>query len=294
MRISQSALDKCEPLFAEFIDVMGEIGKYHARSFQDRHDSRDLHSETLRVLVSYELDRSQAAYCLIVNGLVWDAEIIVRALYETVAKILLIATADTKDREDILTEYWEVLPAIYDRKGAQKAQAAENLARRFGSPAEARVFAHLRNPEIYKIDPTGNKRLRREIEQRWSFSGIVDSMRKKKPSEGGLDGIEALSHIYGMSSHLAHASPKALDMMHDRVTRGKDLQALEVAHICRMLSDMTSLACFGAYLCERSWTGVTGMPGLLAVQFKRMHDCTQPYQTDFDRSQDDFYAQWTA
>ena len=292
MRISQAALDKSEPLFTQFIDCMWAIRRYQAQAFQERYASRDLHSETLRVLTNYGLDRSQAAYCLIVNGLVWDAEIIIRTLYEVFAKTVLLATANENVRDKLLEEYWEVLPAMYDRRGALKAEAAESLAKRFGIDGESRIFALLRDRRLYQVDPIGNRRVRKEVDQRWSFSGIVDALRKGRLASVPLDGVDALAHIYGVSSHLAHASPKAFDLMEDRVTRGDDLLHLEIGHICRMLSDIVSLSSFSIHLSERSWTGSKKMPEALATAFQAMSACTKPFQSEFDQSQDDFYRQW--
>jgi hypothetical protein len=117
---------------------------------------KNLHSETLRLLNHYQQDRTQAAYCLTVNGLVWDAEVIIRVAYETFAKVAFLATASEEQRDELLHEYWELLGAVYDRQGALKAEASERLLNRFGSQGDSRVIAALRDGRVYRTDPLGN------------------------------------------------------------------------------------------------------------------------------------------
>jgi hypothetical protein len=157
MRISQEALESSEPLFSCFIDSMCAIRSYHADAFNRKFPDRDLFSETLRVLNAYAQDRSQAAYCLIVNGLVWDAEIVIRTIYEVFAKIALLSTAQEAEREQLLEEYWSILAAVYDRAAALKSQPAERLAAKFGTEGDVRTFSMLRDARFYKVDPIFNK-----------------------------------------------------------------------------------------------------------------------------------------
>jgi hypothetical protein len=292
LRISQAALDECEGLFALHVETMKELVAYKGELFHEVADERDLCWQTLSFLTAYQFDRSQAAYCLFVNGLVWDAEIVIRAVYETMAKIGFLGASVPEVRNRLLDEFWNVLPAIYDRQGAQKASPAEKLSTRFGGRDDARVFEHLRNPEIFDVEPKLNRKARKEVEQRWSFSAMIASLSKNTGDHRRLPGIDGLIHIYGMASHLAHASPKAIDLMMDRASRGDDLHCLEVSHVCRMMSDLVSLGCFSLQVCEFALTGNWKMSDKLVLQFERMHQEIKPFSRRFARSQDDFYAQY--
>jgi hypothetical protein len=287
MIISTDALSECEPLYVQFTVSMALIREQHWKTFNSVADQKTLTTETLRVLSSYSLDRSRGAYCLLVNGLVWDAEIVLRSVYECFAKIMLIAHHKGEPAQAIVQEFWNDLSAIYDRKGAERSYPAENLAGQ--EDDDARVFRALRDEALFSLDPVGIKPTRKQVEQRWSFSGIIDALTRK----GGIGevlGLDALGHAYSMSSHLAHASPKAFDLMEDRSLRGEDLQALEVSHVCRILSDMVSLNCFGIYYAERAWKTMERMPRRLDEAFRLLHDATKPYKERFARSQVAFYA----
>jgi hypothetical protein len=292
VRATVDGLSKVTGVLSTFTDCMGDLND-HARNVFDsiQPQDRTLCSETLRVLIRYQFDRCLGAYCLIVNGLVWDGEVVLRVAYEAAAKVLFIAAHSDEAREKLVSEYWEELGSIYDRKGADKARLAERFSRRFDAD-DARIFRHLQNPEIFNLAGSGNKKRRNEVEQRWSFSEIAKELARSSDSHVRVDGFEAMTHIYGMASNLAHASSRALDLMEDRATRADDLHHLEASHICRMLSDMVSLGCFSLAFAARVTTGRLTMSGNLDQIFQNIHQATLQIQEDFDRSQDNYYAKW--
>ena len=157
---------------------------------------------------------------------------------------------------------------------------------------DIRVFRHLRNPAIFKTEAVGNKRFRDEVERRWSFSDIVRELIASSPRHVTVPALDSLTHMYGMASHLAHASPKALDLMEDRVTRQEDLLALEAGHICRILSDIVTMTCFSIRFSERVATGAENLADHLNGRVLMMLEATASIQQEFARSQDEFYAKY--
>ena len=268
---------------------MEELNEFRRALYgSEQHRELTLGKETVRLLNQYQFDRSLGAYCLIINGLVWDAEIIVRSVYETCAKVLFLTTSTDEAREQLAAEFWTDLGAIYDRKGSEKAGLAERLARQFNEN-DARIFRGLQNPRLFKTEAIENKRRRNEIEQKWSFSEIIKRLSRTSDHHVRIEGLDALSHMYGVMSHLAHASPKALDLMEDRATRGTDLLALEANHIRRMLSDLTSLGSFSLRFSHAAETGQVSSTDQLADILKRMHEAGSDIRAEFDASQDEFY-----
>jgi len=246
--------------------------------------------ETLRVLTNYQFDRSTGVYCVLVNGLVWDAEIVLRSFYETVVKSLFLSTASTEIRPNLVKEFWEILSAIYDAKGAEKAKSAEKISRSQGKNDDARVFALLQDSSSFNIEGPGNRQYRKSVEQRWSFSKIVETLRKGSDGHDRIARIDALFHHYGMASHIAHASPKALDLLRDRATRGDDLVLLEIAHVGRILTDMIALTAFSLHRIQTSLLGTMPMAKILVGASESMGYLTEPFQEAFQRSQDELYA----
>lgn len=293
MRVSEESLTLCEPLFIGFLNQSEIETTFRLDLFSAVHVDRDLFSETLRVLSSYAADRCLGVYCLLRNGLVWDAEIVLRSFYETVAKSLFLSSAPKAARESLLNEFWEILPAVYDAKGARKAEIVEKLARRFGESGDVHVFSGLRDPESFTVEPIGNKKYRNELEQRWSFSNIISVLNNGAGGHSRIAHAEAMSHNYGMASHLAHASPVAFDLMQDRMLRGDDLGPLERGHIARMLSDMVMLTAFMLHEIQVSLLGDMPMAYALSSAFQDMAEVSQPFQEAFQRSQDNFYGRAT-
>jgi len=289
MRISHEALEACEPLLQGYLQQVGVVNDFGYDLFRAVESHNSLFSETLRIISQYQSDRCRGAYCLLVNGLAWDAEIIIRTFYEAVAKNLFLSSALPEIQENLLKEYWEILPAIYDIKGADRADVAERLARRQGHEDNARVFAYLQNPDVFTLERIGNRQFRKEIEQRWSFSGIVSALNKNTSGHVRIASIDTLLHGYGMASHLAHASPKAMELMEDRATRGDDLKILEIAHVGRMLSDMISLTVFSLHQAQIALIGMAPMAKVLQNAFNAMAKLTAPFQEQFNRSQDGLY-----
>lgn len=220
MQISETALATSKPLSIQFVECMRIISGYHSQMFT-QNPEETLYSETLRMLNDFQLDRIQAAYCLIANGLVWDAEVIIRVVYETFAKVVFLATAFAEQRQELLHEYWELLGAVYDRQAALKAAPYERLFYRSGSYGSSRVMAALRDKRFYKTDPLENKGFRKELEKRWSFSGILEALNSGRHGTISLSGIEVFARNYSMSSYVAHANSKALDLLEDRAITGK-------------------------------------------------------------------------
>jgi hypothetical protein len=292
LRISQAAIDECDQLFSVHANAMKELVRYHHELFR-RVSNKDRLWQTLSVLINYQFDRSQAAYCLFVNGFVWDAEIIIRAVYETMAKIVYIGSCKEDDKDRLIDEYWNVLPAIFDMKGAQKAEAAKKLASRYGTAEDIRVFELLQNPEVFDLKPSVDQKARKEVEHRWSFSQIIKTLSSDGGGRQRVPGIDALAHMYGMSSHLIHASPKAIDLMIDRATREDDLHCLEVSHVCRMMSDIVSVACFSLQFSQFALEGKLEMAEPIKAQFNLMNESVKPFRDRFARSQDEFYSKYS-
>lgn len=289
MRLSVEAIAQCQSHFDCLNECMGEVNLYARNMLQEPSESRTLRTETLRVLYNYQQDRGLGSYCLLVNGLIWDAEIVLRSVYEGFAKLLFVALAESDEADTLVAEFWNELGAIYDRKSAIKAGRAENFSKKFSSDSSP-IFKLLQDERLFQTKPIGNKRSRKEIEARWSFAGIVEAI--DSGAVGKFVGMGALLHQYGVASHLLHVSPKAFDLMEDRATREDDKILLEVGHACRVASDIVSLLSISAHLATRPDRGTRGFPPELKAPFEKMSAAIKADQKAFRASQDEFYRSW--
>lgn len=239
---------------------------------------------TCSCLGRYYADRGRAVLTLCVRGFDWDADIIVRTMYECAAKVFRIALAPAADREALVDEFWEWLPESSDRKIARKAALAEAVFPD-GHPSRD-VFALMKDARMQRTSRNLNKAQRRQLEGKWSFAEIVAELATNSV---GND-INALLHIYGMASHLAHADHVAMDLMFDRSIRpAEELLTLRIGHAARIASDISSLGYFCCRLSARLAGNELEMTSGAAEANERVFRIAQKHEAAFNKSQVLFY-----
>lgn len=269
-------------------DIRDEVQSLFSRYGSEPHPA----TQTLKNLFWYLSARSQAVSFLISYGYSWDAEIILRSFYETAAKILFICFAEEDEKPNLIDEFWNGLGPINDKRTARKATFAEKMFEKGG--VSFSVFAMLQDGRIFDLETEGSKSKRKRLEQKWSFSEIVEYLDQRGAAGKPLKGIKSMLHIYGLASHLIHADQAAMDLMHDRATRDlEERKILEGGHVSRIMSDQVSITWFCAKaLCEH-FHGHFDDPVKMQNAFDRTMQLTQPFQAAFDASQRDFYDQWS-
>jgi Family of unknown function (DUF5677) len=257
--------------------------------FSKSGDSADLIDNTLQRLCSYLSDRSQAVSYLVSSGYVWDAEIVLRSFYEANAKVWFICLSDPSDRNTLVEEFWVALSAAHNRKQATRAKTSAELFRNTNRPNDEAVLAALTSEDLFNFG-TDNKDRRRRLEQKWSFAEILKFLKANSPAVFETKYVEALSHGYGIASHLVHADEAALDLMLDRKLRPKDeLGILARAHVCRIFSDQVSLWVFTVMSLAYRFGEQKRVSVDLKKKFEHVHDLSRHFTEAFDASQLKFY-----
>lgn len=243
---------------------------------------------TLKQLFWYLSARNQAVSFLISWGYSWDAEIILRSFYETAAKILFVCFAEDKDKPELMDEFWNKLGSINDRRRARKAEFSAQMKET--DNVSTAVFEALKDERLFDLDAKGNKAERKRLEQKWSFSEIIESLDGRVVDGEPLVGMKSLLHIYGVCSHLAHADGAAMDLMADRALRPKDeLLHLEAGHVARILSDQVSLTWFCAEALRRHFKGEFSDTERFYDAFQKTAKLSELLQAAFNDSQRAFY-----
>jgi Family of unknown function (DUF5677) len=240
---------------------------------------------TMRMLFLYYCDRARAVIQLAEYGLSWDAEIVLRSAYETAAKLLFMVTADDAMRAALAAEYWTDLASAADKRTARKAGWAEAV---FAPDDQANrdVFRLLQHPTMIRTGIIAKEEARR-LEQKWSFSEIIDKLAVNIP---GLANARSLLHIYGMASHLVHADFKAMELMIDRGLRtSSDRRILEDGHTVRMMSDIISLGSFCGYLLGGVWKAEHAKRQTLMRRMNDVIELGAPFSDAFHANEKEFY-----
>ena len=246
-------------------------------------------ARTLCMLFQYMLDRGRAVLVLLRNRLDWDAEIVLRTYYECALKILFISLSAPSERAAIVWEFWAPLGEAADRKAARKAGFAQNVLPETDRDGRD-VFRLLRDSRMVRDSLELTKADRRRLEQRWSFSGLIETLSILQLDNRKLTEVRSLLHGYGMASHLVHADCKAIDLMTDRALRAAhELPLLQDGHAARIATDLVSIGSF----CTHAVCKCVGVPtetlGDLRRQGEVVLAIAEEIEKAFYRSQRSFY-----
>ncbi|WP_376960233.1 DUF5677 domain-containing protein [Azospirillum sp. A26] len=262
-------------------EIQSLFSRYGSDSFPE--------TQTLKCLFWYLSSRNQAVSFLISHGYLWDSEIILRSFYEVAAKILFISFSEDNEKAVLIDEFWNGLGSINDRKRARKAAYAEQIFEAGSMSAE--VFSALQDDRTFDLQAEGSKTQRKRIEQKWSFSEIIEQLDQKVSHGKPLEGIKSMLHMYGIASHLIHADQAAMDLMHDRATREHgEREILEAAHVARIMSDQVNITWFCADALRQNFKGEFIDNVKLRELLKEFAKLSDPFHANFSESQRDFYA----
>ena len=261
----------------------------HVFSDSEVHSERYEVARTLGMLFQYLLDRGQAVLGLLANRLDWDAEIVLRTYYECALKILFIALSPATEQVTIVWEFWVPLGQAADRKTARKAGFAEQAFPE-ADHEDRNVFRLLQDPRMVRDSLNLTRAVRRRLAQKWSFSELIEALAAMERDGRELAEVRSLLHVYGMSSHLAHADCNAMDLMTDRALRDRDeLPLLQDAHAARIATDLLSIGWF----CTHAICGALHAPsetlGQLRKQLEVGLTISEEITKAFHKSQRSFY-----
>jgi hypothetical protein len=202
-------------------------------------------------LIEYVIERMGAAIELTQLELLWDADILVRSALETMVKFGLIAEAEDKERPQLLQEFWHDLTEIYTIKLSD--QAKKNLSRTGEDEIHRLAYTPqvLSEEEEARLREKWPKAARTQLEQKWSFGGVVAALSKKNKGTP-MEAIDFLTHIYRMSSHIAHGDEMGINLIRERKSRIPQEQAdVSIAHYLRLMGDGFNICFFTAlYTCR--------------------------------------------
>lgn len=263
------------------------VGMLHEAESIDR----DL-ANFMKAQLHYIGERSQSLYLLVQDQRLWDAEILLRAISEATIKCLYVCYGVSADRPQKLQEFWEMqhldslLRESVRAEEVMKLRTTDNPSRQV---FEAMLLGKNEKAEIEAMLPS---KRRRELNQRWSFTGMVRALDAymKSGEEKALFG--SLLHNYGLSSHLIHADERAMSLIWDRRNRPeRERSLLEACHLGRMLSD--SLAYLG--LIGLAFSSAIGLNQLklknTMIDVMSFFSSLEEIQADFYATQKEFYSQ---
>lgn len=283
--------NEMDEIQSAMLDATSKFRNSIAKDFAENFKSYNRIDSTLNDLFAYFSDRSQAISHLASYGYAWDAEIILRCAYEVAGKIWLICLYPKDGRGKLIEEFWGISAEIHNRKKARKANLAKQLHILRNAQYDSKVFDFFEDKEIFPHDEI-NKKERKGIEQKWSFTEIINYLEANHPKDFPMKYITCLLFNYDAASHLIHADDHALDLMLDRELRDpEELTLLTLSHTIRIWSDLVSLWYMSAETLRYHF-GIREKNRDLYMYIEKFSKVSDPIRARFNQTQEKFYNTW--
>lgn len=197
---------------------------------------------TLAVIYNACFSTSDSALGLAAAGKTWDADILIRSVYEGTTKFVFICHPDAAERLRRVREYRIELPDVASMRDHSRLETLLPMLPDPDAPEWRPLREMLLSAEgVEELRSEYPRARRRELEQRWSFSEITGWLSKS--GIGDFAGFTGLLHGYGMSSHLAHVDWTGAHMVWERGRRSTQrMNAIEMAHGGRIMADTLTAA----------------------------------------------------
>jgi hypothetical protein len=185
---------------------------------------------------------TESSLLLLQQGQEWDAEIINRSIIEGVVKYIFMLQGTDEEVLEKVNEYWEILPSYSSVKRSDRVNSLLNdTDSEVLQNSKSLENLKLTEPETETIREGTNRQQRKLLEQKWSFSNIIQGFSKS--NDKWLAPLIHLAYNFGMSSHLIHKDGDGVGMVWERCTREKERQeVVKLAHVARTISDLCSFA----------------------------------------------------
>ena len=230
-----SLVSTCSFIIGDFYDLCKPIFDY-----KEKFDCPELVWILGQLCISCHLT-SESVLILIGNLKLWDAEILIRSIFEGTIKYLFLSIGNMEERKNKFNEFIKILPDISHLKRHKRITTLLEFANSFPEE-EADNFRKLLLSENDFNEYTKKypKTLIKKIEQKWSFNEMIKEISTAYSDYKSLLGF---GYIYGMNSHFIHKDGDSINLYLDRFFRNEERQlSIELAHSVREFSDLISMA----------------------------------------------------
>lgn len=187
---------------------------------------------------------SESIFILLLEGAIFEADVLLRTLMEGTVKYCYLLKGTEKEREEKYTEYTVKLGEIDRLIDHQRAIEAIETLEQYSTnnilPFRCQV---LPPDEVCELQRKYPAKIRNEIKQRWSYQNLLRALAANNDMYRAQLG--SLS-TYALTSHLCHYDWTGVSMRLNQVKHSirPDQVHIDIGHARRILSNTLSMYIF--------------------------------------------------
>ncbi|MCT7663544.1 DUF5677 domain-containing protein [Shinella kummerowiae] len=216
-------------LLREILPSMAPVAQYEGWSKEGR--------ETLAFVLSANARSSESALLLIAFAQLWDAEMLVRSVMEGTFKFCYLL----QNRENFEQRHREYSDELFQialfkdhKKVSELLSIVPNPNDLEWRPLRDRLLSE---DEEARTSKAYNATVRRALESRWGFTGLLGELSRS--GDNFFCGVGGYAHNFSIASHILHADYTGVSLALDRERRPPAKRdAMLLAHAVRLISDV--------------------------------------------------------
>ena len=215
-------------LLRESLPLMSPVGQYPEWTGEE--------AFTLGALASVAARSSESVYLLCAYGQTWDADVLSRSSLEGTLKMMYIL----QSRENFKQRHQEYADDLFDIALLKDHKKLEGFFNVIPNP-NGSEWKPLRDKLLSPEEKAGIEErfagtVRRDLDRKWGYSGLVDELLKS--GDPMFAAAPALHHGYSMSSHIAHADYVGVSIALERDRRSAERrESVHLGHLARLIID---------------------------------------------------------
>ncbi|AEY67526.1 hypothetical protein Clo1100_3392 [Clostridium sp. BNL1100] len=174
------------------------------------------------------------------HGAIWEADILLRTLFEGTIKYIYMMQDDLDKKSDLIEEYYDIIPEMQKISDHGKAVEALSILKLSGVDKHPFQVSILDEDELKELKDKYSKSRIKELSQKWSYKNILGNLIVK---DNKYEVLTTTLYTYSFSSHLIHYDGECLRQRSGALMNNaaKGDQILDLAHLLRIISNVLSL-----------------------------------------------------
>lgn len=191
-------------------------------------------------LYSGLISTSEGIFALLLEKCYWEAEILLRTVFEGTVKYLYMMSCDLKEDSEIVKEFYLYMPEMQKIDQHKKAQEALEIFRLFTDRKHPFDRLLLSDDELDNLEQKYPRKRRREIEQRWGFGTLLKVLIEMDEKYKILAGFY---YAYFQSSHVTHFDGDAVKSRYEAIKTNVEEEdfTYNYAYALRILCNVLTL-----------------------------------------------------